>query len=520
MSPAGQRVAKAALLMMATIAVSRILGYGREVALYTMFGQNYMTDAYRAAFSLPDLLYLLLVGGALSSAFIPVFSAGLATGKEAQAWKSASIVFNYTMIGLVFLLIMAYSYTLPLIKLLAPGLPLEYLSLAVNLTHIMLLQTFFMSLNAFAMGVLNSYHNFAAPALGSLVYNLAIIVLGVLMVNSLGIAAFSYGVVIGAALNFLVQVPALVRVGIQYHFSLDYRDQGFRQIFLLMLPVLIGLGVIQLNLLVTQNISSTLGAGSISSLNLAQKIMNLPLGVFATSIAVALFPTLTELAARGQMEGFKQSTSLGLRAVFLISIPASWGLIAIGEVLIKLLFEQGQFTPLMTATTYQALVYYCLGLFAYSPLQVLSRSFYALQDSRTPMLAALITITVNIGLACYLAPIYQHQGLALAYSLAGIVNFLLLVLILRFKTGKLGGRQLAGSLIISMLASLLMYLAVRYSLIYLLKVLQLGYKLNLLVGTSLAIVTGIVVYGLLIYPFKLEESQLLLKLLHRKLPFA
>jgi putative peptidoglycan lipid II flippase len=248
--------------------------------------------------------------------------------------------------------------------------------------------------------------------------------------------------------------------------------------------------------------------------------MNLPLGIFATSIAVALFPTLTELAARGQMEGFKQSTSLGLRAVFLISIPASWGLIAIGEVLIKLLFEQGQFTPLMTATTYQALVYYCLGLFAYSALQVLSRSFYALQDSRTPMLAALITITVNIGLACYLAPIYQHQGLALAYSLAGIVNFLLLVLILRFKTGKLGGRQLAGSLIISMLASLLMYLAVRYSLIYLLKVLQMGYKLNLLVGTSLAIVTGIVVYGLLIYPFKLEESQLLLKLLRRKLPFA
>jgi putative peptidoglycan lipid II flippase len=152
LSPAGQRVAKAALLMMATIAVSRILGYGREVALYTMFGQNYMTDAYRAAFSLPDLLYLLLVGGALSSAFIPVFSAGLATGKEAQAWKSASIVFNYTMIGLVFLLIMAYSYTLPLIKLLAPGLPLEYLSLAVNLTHIMLLQNFFMSLRLLCWG--------------------------------------------------------------------------------------------------------------------------------------------------------------------------------------------------------------------------------------------------------------------------------------------------------------------------------------------------------------------------------
>jgi putative peptidoglycan lipid II flippase len=520
LNPAGQRVAKAALLMMATIAVSRILGYGREVALYTMFGQNYMTDAYRAAFSLPDILYLLLVGGALSSAFIPVFSAGLATGKEAQAWKSASIVFNYSMIGLACLLILAYIYTLPLIKLLAPGLPPEYLRLAVHLTHIMFIQTFFMSLNGFAMGVLNSYHNFAAPALGSLVYNLLIIVMGVTLVNSLGIAAFSYGVVIGAAFNFVVQIPALRRIGIKYHFSLDYRDKGFRQILLLMLPVLIGLGVIQLNLLVTQNISSTLGAGGISSLNLAQKIMNLPIGIFATSIAVALFPTLTELAARGQMEGFKQSTGLGLRAVFLVSIPASLGLIAIGEALIKLLFEQGQFTPLMTATTHQALLYYCIGLFAYSAMQVLSRSFYALHDSRTPMLAALITIAVNIGLACHLAPIYQHRGLALAYSLAGIVNFLLLAVILRFKTGKLGGRQLIGSLVISMMASLLMYVAVRYSLLYLLEVLHLSYKLNLLVGTSMAVMVGIVVYGLLIYPFKLEETQLLLNLLRRKLPLA
>ena len=162
MSPAGQRVAKAALLMMATIAVSRILGYGREVALYTMFGQNYMTDAYRAAFSLPDLLYLLLVGGALSSAFIPVFSAGLATGKEAQAWKSASIVFNYTMIGLVFLLIMAIAIPAP-DKTAGSGLPLEYLSLAVNLTHIMLLQTFY-ELECFCYGSIKFLSQFCSSA--------------------------------------------------------------------------------------------------------------------------------------------------------------------------------------------------------------------------------------------------------------------------------------------------------------------------------------------------------------------
>lgn len=518
MNAAGQRVAKAALLLMFTVAISRILGYGREVALYSLFGQNYITDAYRAAFSVPDFLYLLLVGGALSSAFIPVFTSCLVTGREDQGWKSASIVFNYTLIGLILLLILAYFYTLPLVTLLAPGLPQQYLSLAVNLTHIMFLQTVFMSLNGFAMGVLNSYHNFTAPAVGSLIYNLVIILAGVLLVDKLGIAAFSYGVVLGAALNFAVQIPALRRIGIKYRFSLDYRDKGFQQIMLLMLPVLAGLGVIQLNLFVTQNISSTLGAGTISALNLAQKIMNLPIGIFASSIAIAIFPTLTALAAREEMEQFKQTASLGLRAIFLVSIPASLGLIALAEPLVKLLFEQKEFTAAMTGTTSQVLKYYCLGLFAYSAIQVLNRSFYALKDSKTPMIAAAITIAVNILLSWHLSGLYQHQGLALAYALAGIVNLILLGVILRIKTGKIGGRQIVSSLLVAVAASLLMYVAVRCSLSWLLAILHLADKLNLLLGTGMAVLVGIVVYSLIIYPFKLEETQMLLKILRRKLP--
>ncbi len=518
MSETGQRVAKAALLLMITVAVSRILGYGREVALYTLLGQNYVTDAYRAAFSVPDFLYMLLVGGALSSAFIPVFSSCLATNKEAQGWKSASIVFNYSMIGLIILVIAAYIYTRPLINLLAPGLPNQYLALAVSLTHIMFLQTIFMSFNGFAMGILNSYNNFTAPALGSLVYNLVIIVVGVLFMDRLGVAAFSYGVVIGAALNFAVQIPALRKVGIKYHYSLDYKDDGFRQIIILMLPVLVGLGVIQLNLFVTQNISSTLGSGTISALNLAQKIMNLPIGIFAVSIAIAIFPTLTTLAARGRMEQFKQSTALGLRAIILVSIPASLGLIAVGEALIRLLFQQGQFTPLMTITTSQALIYYSLGLFAYSAIQVLNRSFYALKDTRTPMIAAAITIVVNIFLSLQLAGPYKHQGLALAYALAGVVNFVLLIGILRVKIGKIGGSLILSSLLISTAASLVMFFAVRYSLAYLLVVLSFGAKLNLLLGTSIAVLIGAAIYSIIIYPFKLEETELLLNMLRRKLP--
>lgn len=517
MSDTGKRVARAAILLMVTVIISRILGYGREVAMYTIFGQNYLTDAYRAAFSIPDFLYMLLVGGALSSAFIPIFSACVATNREDEGWKSASIVFNYTLIFLLVLTVFAYLYTRSLIVLLAPGLPDQYINLAVTLTHIMFLQTFFMVLNGFAMGILNSYNHFAAPAVGSLVYNLFIILIGMAFVKQLGIAAFSYGVVIGAALNFLVQVPALRRVGLKYTFSFDYHDKGFRQIMILMVPVLAGLGVVQLNLFVTQNLSSGLGSGTISALNLAQRIMNLPIGVFAVSIATAIFPTLTALTARGELDMFKRSSSLGLRAIFLVTIPASLGLMAIGEPLIRLLFQQGEFTSAMVTATNEALFFYCIGLFAYSSIQVLNRSFYALKDTLTPVIAAAVTIGFNIFLSIKLAQPMGHQGLALAYSLAGFVNLILLLTILRFKVGKLGGSKIVLSFVISTGASLLMYSAVRAVIDYLMGTLGLALKLNLLIGVSAGIILGAIFYAIIIYLFKLEESELVLKMVKKRL---
>lgn len=518
MSDTGKRVARAAILLMVTVILSRILGYGREVVMYTIFGQNYLTDAYRAAFSIPDFLYMLLVGGALSSAFIPVFSACVATDRTDEGWKSASIVFNYTVIFLLVLTVFAYLYTRPLIVLLAPGLPDQYINLAVTLTHIMFLQTFFMALNGFAMGILNSYNHFAAPAIGTLVYNLLIIVVGVALVKQMGIAAFSYGVVIGAALNFLVQIPALRRVGLKYTFSFDYRDNGFRQIMILMIPVLAGLGVVQLNLFVTQNLSSGLGSGTISALNLAQRIMNLPIGIFAVSIATAIFPTLTTLTARGELDQFKRTSSLGVRAIFLVTIPASLGLMAIGEPLIKLLFQQGEFTAAMASATNDALFYYCIGLFAYSSIQVLNRSFYALKDTLTPVIAAAVTIAFNIFLSIELVKPMGHTGLALAYSLAGFVNLIFLLAVLRVKVGKLGGSKIILSLGIATGASLLMYAAVRFAINYLMGIMGLALKLNLLFSVGIGIMLGVLLYAVIVYLFKLEESELVLNMVRKRLP--
>ncbi|MEN6348527.1 MAG: murein biosynthesis integral membrane protein MurJ [Syntrophomonas sp.] len=517
MSETGKRVATAAVILMVTVILSRVLGYGREVALYTLFELNYMTDAYRAAFSIPDFIYTLLVGGALSSAFIPVFSSYLATGREDEAWRSASIVFNYTVLLLLILIALAYLYTRPLINILVPGLPPYYSTLAVHLTHIMFAQTFFMALNGLAMGVLNSNHHFLAPALGSLLYNAVIIVVGVALVKQLGIAAFSYGVVLGAVLNFVVQIPALRRIGLKYYFSWDFRNEGFNQIMMLMVPVLAGLGAVQLGLFVTQNLASGLAPGSISALALAQRLMNLPLGIFAVSIAVAVFPTMTSLTARGELEMFKRTTSLGIRAVFLLTVPASLGLMAIGEPLIKLLFEQGKFTAGAVSITNQALFYYCLGLFAYSSIQVLNRSFYALKDTLTPVVAAIVTIAFNILVSLKLVGPMGHRGLALAYSLAGILSLLFLISVFRKKVGQIGGSKIAGSFAISLGASLAMYLVVRLVTYRLLDILDLGSsKMNLLFGVGGGMAVGVVVYTFIVYLFKLEETELVLGMIRKR----
>lgn len=503
---------------MATVILSRILGYGREVALYSLLGQNYMTDAYRAAFSIPDLIYTLLVGGALSSALIPVFSSCLADNREKEGWEAVSILTSWILIIMAVLILLAYVYTRPLITLLTPGLPAPFIEVAVGLTHIMLVQTVFMALNGLAMGILNSYRHFASPALGSLVYNLVIILVGMLFFEQWGIAAFSYGVALGAVLNFAVQIPALRRVGIRFRFSLHTDHPDFHQIIRLMVPVLAGLGVVQFNLFVTQNIASGLGSGVLSVLNLAQRIMNLPVGIFAVSIGTALFPTLAALTARGELAEYRRFMSLGIRATLFVGVPAAWGLLAIGEPLVSLLFEQREFTHAMVLTTSQVLTYYLPGLAAYACLQVVNRGFYALKAPLIPVLAAAAAIAANVILSLLLAPRYGAPGLAAAYALAGWINLGVLLTALRWKVGRLGGRTIFINFMITLFVSVIMYALVAWWVNWIPTALPITGKGGLLTLVGLGSLAGILVFGGLISRFKLQESEIIVQLIRRRLP--
>lgn len=516
--PEGRTIAKVAGFLMVTTLVARLLGYVRDMVIYSWFGQTYITDAYNAAFSVPDFIYMLLVGGALSSALIPVLSQYLARGDEDEAWKVASLVLNWTVLFLVVLIILGMINTRALITLLVPKLPQETIDLATSLTRVMLVQTFFMGLSGISMGVLNARKHFTLPALGGIMYNLGIILVGVFLARQWGIMAFSVGVVVGSVLNFAVQIPALARAKTRYYPILNPNHPGLKQIFILMVPVVIGLSVTQINLFVNQNLASGLPEGSISALRLAQRIMQLPIGIFGISVAMAVFPTMTEQVAKNHITEFKRLFSLGLRAVFVITIPAALGLMALREPIIALLFQQGQFDAGDTLATSQALFYYCIGLFAYSALQLVNRIFYSLKDTITPVLTGLAAITLNIALSILWVQPLGHEGLALAYSIAGIFNLLLLIALIRRRLGHIGGGLLVRSFLVSGLASLLMYLGARYGVALLGSWLAFTPKINAFIMVMVGMGLGVGIYGIIISVFRLEETQLVLTLVKKRLP--
>lgn len=441
--------------MAATVA-SRILGYARDIILVAQFGQGALTDAYYAAFTIPDFLYTLVVGGALGPVFIPVFAGYLAKDKAEDGWIVAGTVINLVLILMGGGILLGWIFTPTLVSFLVPGFSAEMADLTVTMTRIMFMQALLMALSGLAMGILNGHNHFLASSLGSVVYNLGIVVLGVTLAPHFGIIGFAFAVVGGSAFYLLVQVPSLYRLGWRYRKILDLNHPGVRQIGRMLLPILLGLSVNQLNFLVNQNLASTLDTGILTALRMAQRLMQLPISLFAITIAISLFPTMTKQAAKGDDAGYKDTFTAGLRNIWFLSLPAAIGLAVLREPLIGLLYGQGAFDPEAVILTADLLLYYCLGLFAYASLHLLNRAFYGLQDTKTPMIIACITVVVNIILSILFRFLWEGQGLAIAYSVSGMVNMLLLLLALRKHIGAFGGRKLLSDFLRTSLAAVLM----------------------------------------------------------------
>lgn len=436
-----QQPDQAAVLLMAATFISRLLGYLRDVVLFAYFGQGSLTDAYYAAFTLPDFLYLLLVGSALGPVFIPIFSSYLAKKQETEAWRVANSIWNVVICFMFFGLLLAFYFAPQLICLLAPGFAPETAVLAVELTRIMLPQAFFLALAGIGMGILHSYNNYLTPSIGSITYNVAILLVSLFLLPYWGIHGFAFGVTVGAFCYFLVELPALYQTGWRWQPFLSFRHPGVQEIFHRLLPVLLGLSVNQINLWVSQHLASYFAPGMLSALRLAQRLMQLPISLFAISIAVALFANMSRTAAIQDHAGFRRYFQQGVCSTIFLSLPATGGLIALGKPLLTLFYQQGAFSSQDVAVTYQILIFYCLGLAAYGLQQMLNRAFYAQGDTATPVKAGALSVVVNIVLNLILCRFWTHLGLALAYTLTGFFQTGLLFLLLKRRQGSLGGHS-------------------------------------------------------------------------------
>ena len=457
------QIARAAGLVMALFVISRVLGLLREMVISHQFGTGGDLDAYLAAFRLPDILFQIVAGGALASAFIPTFSAHLARQDDRGAWRLASAIINLVLLLTSITAVLAALLAPWLVSsIIAPGFDAPRQALTAELMRLMLVTPVIFGVSGVIMGILNARQHFLLPALAPILYNLGIILGAMILAPDMGVRGLAVGVVAGALGHLLVQVPGLVQHGLRYTPILGLRDPSVREVGRLMLPRVVGLAAVQINFLVNTILASGLVAGSLAAVNYAWLLMLLPQGVFAQSIATAAFPTFSTQAARGQVAEMRSTLSATLRAILYLALPAAVGLVVLSRPLVQLIFERGAFTETSTEMVAWALAFFALGLPAHATVEIVVRAFYALHDTKTPVLVGIGAMALNVILSLVFIALFEglgwmpHGGLALSNALAATSEMVVLLYLIRQRLEGLEGRRMLASLARSGLASVAM----------------------------------------------------------------
>ncbi len=444
------RMIKAAGVVGSATLLSRILGFIRDAAIAWYFGAGYSTDAFIAAFRIPNLFRKLFGEGSLSNAFVPVFTDYLTKQGKSEALKLARSALLFLSVLLAVVSVLGIILSPLIVRILASGFALTpgKLSLTLVLTRIMFPYVFFICLVAVCMGILNALGHFAAPALAPVLLNLAMIAAIFFLCPYFGepVVGLAVGVVFGGILQLLLQLPFLIRNGVRLRQKSKIIHPGLKKIGKMMPPVILGGAVYQVNILVSTLLGSFLKEGSVSYLYFADRLVQFPLGIFAIAAATAVMPSLARQASAEDMAAFKDTFVHAIKLVLFITIPAMVGLILLREPIIEMLFQRGEFDADATRLTAEALLYYAIGLWAFSAVRIMTATFFALQDTRTPLKTAVISIIANIVFSILLMRHLAHGGLALAVSLASIVNLLLLTKALCARLGHLGWRSILTSI--------------------------------------------------------------------------
>jgi putative peptidoglycan lipid II flippase len=444
---ANRQIARAAGTVMLAFLFSNLVGLARQVVIARAFGTGGDMEAFNAANRVAEVLFNLTAGGALASAFVPTFTGLLAREDRQRAWKLASGVANLLLAALVLTAGLAAVFAPWVVtQLLAPGFSAGKQLLTVQLLRVLLPSVVTFGISGLIMGILNSHQKFLVPALTPSMYGLGMI-FGVLTLSPrMGIFGLAWGVVIGAGLHLILQLPSLLRLGGKYTVSEGWRDPLVRQVGKLMLPRLFGAAVVQLNFWVNTLLASYQPTGSLNGIVYAFQLMLMPQAAIAQSIAIAAMPTFSRQVALGKLDEMRSSLGASLRGVLFLSLPAAAGLMLLRRPIIALLYQRGQFTAESTELVAWALLWYALGLVGHSLVEVLARAFYALHDTRTPVTIGAAAMGLNVLFSLLFTRAFAaigwmpHGGLALANSLATALEMIGLLILLRRRLNGISGR--------------------------------------------------------------------------------
>jgi len=495
--------------------VSRLFGLVRDRTLAAHFGAGDVLDAYFAAFKIPDFIFNLLLLGALSSAFIPIFMEYIQKNSKDEAWSFVNTLINLGIIILTVALLLIAIFAPQLSHLITPGFDDAKRQVTVNLMRVMLFAPLFFGLSNLAGGILNSFRNFIVYAIAPILYNIGIISGVLWLVPRFGYMGLAYGVVLGAFLHMLVQIPSVFSLGYKYKMHLNIKHSGLQKLAILMLPRTLGIAAQQVSVVVNTIIASTLAVGSITVLNLGDNLYSLPVSMFGIAFAVAVFPVLTEKYTLQKLGEFKEDFVRTFRQILFFILPTMMLYWLLRAQIVRLVLGSGQFGWEDTRFTVSVLAFLVFGMWAQAVVPLLARSFYALQDTKTPFFTSVLSLIVNVTAALLLVGHFQVVGLAMAISLGAITNAVVLFIILHFRLEGLPLRKISALITQVGLASLAMGLFGYGALQAMSWIIDTHTFIGLL---SQAIVAGgvaVLTYLVIVKKFNLPELNLVIRMFKR-----
>jgi putative peptidoglycan lipid II flippase len=498
-----------ALIIGSASVLSRVLGLVRDRILSTEFGTTHILDSYFTAFKVPDVIFNMLVLGALSASFVPVFIETVGKKGRDEAMQMANSLLNILVLALSVLATVCAVLAPQLVALLSYGDTPDEQALTVTFVRMMMISLLFFGMSNVISGMLHAQKKFFVYAIAPIFYNIGIIFGILVLVPAVGNVGLALGVVLGSALHVCVQLPAVWRTGFRYRLTINWKDRGVRKILQLMPPRAFSLGLTQLNTIIIFALASTLEDGSRAVWQFAENLQYFPINIFGVSLSLAVFPLFSEAFAENNMTRFRTVFSENVRRVLFFIIPISIATLLLRAQIVRLVYGAGEFDWDATVRTAQTLGTFALSMFAQGLIPLLARAFFAKQDTKTPVVVTAIGLVLNVGLGLWLSRTLGITGLALGFSIASIVQMMLLFITLRIRHGDLEDDRIIASTWKIVAASLGMGLIIQGLKYLVAPMVDMQTFVGVFIQTAVAVIGGGMAYLFIAFKFAFTEARMI-----------